>query len=222
MLKIYKDIVQGDEAWFKVRTGILTASEIKYILTPTLKIANNDKERSHLYELVAQRVTGYVEPSYINDDMLRGQEDEVEAKILYSEKYLPVEEVGFMTNDKWGFTLGYSPDGLVSETGLIEIKSRRQKFQVERFLANSIDPEHILQVQTGLLVSERNWCDYISYCGGMPMFVTRVFPDDKIQAAILEAASSFEAKIVAKIAEYNEKIKGFYPTKRRVEQEIVI
>jgi hypothetical protein len=222
MIKYFKDLEQGSDDWLAARCGILTASEMKNIITPTFKIASNDKERSHLYEIVAQRITKYVEPAYINDDMLRGQEDEIEAKILYAEKYSPVEEMGFITNDKLGFTLGFSPDGLVGEYGFIEIKSRRQKYQVERMLSGTIDPDHMIQVQTGFLVSERNWCDYISYCGGMPMFLTRILPDEKIQNAIIEAATAFEQKVNDKITEYNEKSKGFYPTVRRVEQEIVI
>ncbi len=222
MIKIYNDIIQGSDEWFAARCGLLTASEMNRIVTPTFKVASNDKERSHLYELVAQRITKYVEPSYITDDMIRGQEDEIEAKILYAEKVLPVEEVGFITNDKWGFTLGFSPDGLVGEDGIIEIKSRRQKYQAETILSGEMPSEYMIQIQTGLLVSERKWADFISYSGGMHMFVARVLPDEKIQNAILEAANAFETKIHMKIAEYNEKIKGLHPTERRVEQEIVI
>src|SRR3546814_6407235 len=71
------DLIQGSEEWLQARCGLLTASEMKLIVTPTLKAANNDKTRTHLYELLAQRVTGYVEPHYISDDMLRGMDDEI-------------------------------------------------------------------------------------------------------------------------------------------------
>jgi hypothetical protein len=68
---------QGSESWLQARSGLLTASEVKLILTPTLKIANNDKTRAHVWEIAAQRITEYVEPRYIGDEMLRGHEDEV-------------------------------------------------------------------------------------------------------------------------------------------------
>src|SRR3546814_17843164 len=80
---------------------------MKLIVTPTLKAANNDKTRTHLYELLAQRVTGYVEPHYISDDMLRGMDDEIIARDEYTKHHAPVEQTGFITNDKWGFTIGY-------------------------------------------------------------------------------------------------------------------
>ncbi len=76
----HKDLIQGSDEWVAARRGILTASEMKLILTPTLKMASNDKERAHLYELMAQRITGHVEPHYISDDMLRGQEEEIYAR----------------------------------------------------------------------------------------------------------------------------------------------
>src|ERR1019366_5022355 len=126
----HKQMIQGSDAWLAARCGMLTASEMKHIVTPTLKVASNEKERSHLYELLSQRITGYVGPSYISDDMLRGMDEEIEAKKLYSHNYEETTDCGMVTNDQWGFTLGYSPDALVGEDGLIECKSRCQKYQV--------------------------------------------------------------------------------------------
>lgn len=226
-MRYFPDLIQGSDEWLAARRGLLTASEMKHILTPTLKPANNDKTRAHVYELLAQRITRYVEPTYIGDDMLRGQVDEVEARILYSQHIAPVQEMGFITNDRWGFTLGYSPDGLVGDDGLIECKSRRQKFQaqtiIEHVAAGTIPSEYVLQCQTGLLVAERDWIDLISYCGGMPMAVIRVFPDDEIQAAILEAAEAFEATVSEKLAQYGAAVNSdarLIPTERKIEQEM--
>ena len=131
-----------------------------------------------MWELLAQRLTKHVEPRYISDDMLRGQEDEIEAVALYAKTYEPVERVGFVTNDRWGFTIGYSPDALVGADGLVECKSRGQKYQIQTIVdyvsADKIDPDFAIQVQTGLMVSERKWCDLISFCGGLPMATVRV------------------------------------------------
>lgn len=225
MIKYHHDILQGSEEWLNLRLGILTASEMKHILTPKLKIADNAATKTHLYELLAQRITGYVEPHYISDDMLRGHRDEEIARELYAENFNPVTECGFITNNKLGFIIGYSPDALVGDDGLIEIKSRRQKYQMETIL-NSVAPDdYMLQLQTGLFVSERKWIDFISYCGGMRMITIRVYPDDKIQAAIIEAACQFEDKLQELLGRYNDIIannKNLIETEREIEMEIIV
>lgn len=219
----HKELIQGTEEWHKARCGLLTASEMKLILTPTLKVASNDKERAHLYELLAQRITGYVEPSYISDDMLRGINDEAEAAAIYAKNYAPVTETGFITNDSFGFTIGYSPDRLVGSSGLIEAKSRRQKYQIETICSGEVPQDYMIQCQTGLLVSEREWLDFISYSGGLPMVTIRVFPDPVIQAAIVQAATAFESRLAAMLAAYNAKLTSgarLIPTERKIEQEM--
>jgi len=224
VIQYHNDLTQGSDAWLAARCGLLTASEMRLILTPTLKAASNGSERAHLYELLAQRITRYVEPRYISDDMLRGQDDEIEARMLYARHYAPVEEVGFITNDEWGFTLGYSPDGLVGDSGLIEIKSRAQKFQAETIASGEMPTDYMLQVQTGMLVSDRTWCDFISYCGGMPMVTIRVYPDPAIRAAILSATAAFEERLAARLDDYRKNASTLrtIPTERRIEQEMFV
>jgi len=223
---IHNDLLQGSDEWLQARCGLLTASEMKLILTPTLKIASNDKERAHLYELLAQRVTGYVEPHYISDDMLRGHEDEIAAVDLYAENIAPVTRCGFITNSKWGFTIGYSPDGLVGDDGLLECKSRRQKYQVQTIVewaSEGLAPaDYLMQCQTGMLVAEREWIDLISYSGGLPMQPMRIHADEVVQTAIVEASSKFEARLAEKLAVYERAIAGLIPTERRIEQEMFV
>lgn len=222
MIAYHNDLIQGSDEWHTARLGMITASEMHLVLTPTLKPANNDRTRLHLYELLAQRVTGYVEPQYISDAMLRGHEDEILARAMYSEKYAPVTEAGFVTNDEWGFKIGYSPDGLVGDDGLIEVKSKMAKHHTKTILEGVVPDEHMLQVQTGLLVTGRKWCDFISYCGGMPMWICRAYADDRVQSAIVEAATVFEKQIDEKMAQYDVAIKWLHATERRVEEEMVI
>ena len=226
----HHDIEQGSDTWLAIRCGILSASQMKLIVTPTLISASNDKERSHMYELLSQRITHYVEPQFVSDDMVRGMTDEAEARILYAEHYAPVQEVGFITNCRWGFTLGYSPDGLVGDDGLIEVKSRRQRFQVETLIHNvgddgstTIPADYMIQVQTGLLVSERKWLDFVSYSGGLPMVTIRVHPIETVQKAILDAASGFEERLSEKLLRYRNALQSdarLIPTERRIEQEM--
>lgn len=223
----YHDKVwQGTDEWFDLRRGILTASEMRLCVTPTLKIADNEKTRAHLYELLAQRISGFTEPTYQTDDMVRGQEDEIYAREYYHKNYEPVREMGFVTNDKWGFTLGYSPDGLVGDDGLIEVKSRRQKYQVETIIANEMPCEYNVQIQTALLVTERSWCDFISFCGGLPMFTKRFCADEKIQACIIEAATRFHETMDAKLRAYADAVTDpacrLLETKRIIREEIFV
>ncbi len=217
----HEDVVQGSEAWSAMRCGLLTASEMHLIVTPTLKAASNEKERAHLYELLAQRITQYVEPQYVSDSMLRGVEDEIDARALYAKEYAPVQEVGFVTNDKWGFTIGYSPDALVGDDGLIECKSRRQKFQVQTIIDGTAPADYMIQLQTGLLVSEREWIDFVSYSGGLPMFVCRVEPIPEYQDAIIAAATAFEERLAMAMDKYAVNSSGLHPTERRIYEEMV-
>jgi hypothetical protein len=228
--RLYPDLVQGSEKWHAARCGLLTASEFDLIVTPTLKIAANARERAHLWEIAAQRISRYVEPQYVSDAMLRGHDDEVDARELYSKHIAPVREVGFVTNNKWGFTLGCSPDGLVGEQGGIETKSRCQKYHIQTICENvwtdkatTIPAEFVLQIQGEMLVCEREWWDFLSYSGGLPMAVIRVHSSPEVQDAIIEAAAKFEARINQAVAEYQAALASdakLIPTERRIQQEM--
>jgi predicted phage-related endonuclease len=205
-ITIHRDLEQGSDAWLQARRGVLTASEMDRVLTPTLKAANNDKSRAHVWEIAAQRITGRVEPTYLSDAMMRGHEEEQRAREIYDLLIAPTETVGFVTNARHGFILGASPDWLVGAEGGCEVKSRSQRFQVQTTVENAaqgtIPTDYMLQVQTQLLVTERSWWDFISFSNGMHMTVTRVYPDAEIHAAIIEAAQKFEASVAAAIEAY--------------------
>jgi hypothetical protein len=113
-----------------------------------------------------------------------------------------------MVRDDWGFRIGYSPDGLVGDDGLIEVKSRRQKKQLQTIVSDEVPPENMAQLQCGLLVSGRAWIDYVSYCGGMPLYVKRVLPDPRWFEAIVAAVSAFEDTAADMVAAYHEATKG--------------
>ena len=222
-ITIHSAMIQGSDEWHAARCGLLTASEMGRIITAkALKPAANDKASAHLYELLAQRFTGYVEPTYVSDDMLRGQADEIEARALYARHHAAIDEVGFVTRAFGdGLVIGCSPDGLVGDDGLIEIKSRRQKFQAETIVSNAVPDEYVIQVQTALLVAGRAWCDFISYCGGMPLAVIRTWANEAVQEAILAAAQSFEATLTEKLAVLQARAGDLIPTERRIEQEMI-
>ena len=217
-------IEQGSDEWKAIRCGCLTASEMKNIISP-VKL-EPVKNPAHLYEMLAQRITGYVEPQYISDDMLRGHVDEIEAKILYAKHYGDVEDIGFITNDKFGFKIGYSPDGMIGKKKAIECKSRRQKFQCETILSNAMPDEFRVQVQTAMLVAELDSIDFVSYSAGLPMVTIEILPDLEVQNAIINAATVFEERLQKLMAVYNLNVTSgmrLVPTERRTDDgEIIV
>lgn len=216
-LHVYEDLEQGTPEWLAARAGIVTASVVGQLITPkTVKPAANDTSRALVATLVAERITGHVEPIFPNRDMERGTLDEPYARDLYAEHHAPVNEIGFMVRDYAGFKLGYSPDGLVGKDGLIEIKSRQQKKHLTTILSDEVPLENMAQCQAGLLVSGREWLDYVSYCGGMPLYVKRVLPDQKWREAILEALSLFEEAAKPMIKAYEDATANL-PTTERID-----
>lgn len=187
------ELVQGTDEWLQARCGMLTASVVGKLITPTLRVASNDISRAVTLGLVAERITGYVEPLPMTSDMWRGVEDEPKAREAYAvHKGVQVEEIGFMVRDFGGFSIGYSPDGLVGDEGLIECKSRIQRNQVRTILDGDVPAANMAQLQCGLLVSGRDWIDYVSYSGGLPLWIKRVTPDERWFAVIEDAALAFE------------------------------
>lgn len=189
---------------------------------PRLEVSDGDDARGLTALLVAERITGHTDPIYVSDDMLRGHEDEPRARDLYSEHYAEVRESGFMVRRETDWTLGYSPDGLVGDDGLIEVKSRRQKKQLTTILTDEVPVENMAQLQAGLLVSGREWCDYISYCGGMPMYVKRVYPEHRWFAAIVDAVVQFEEAAADMIAKYQMLTQELPMTERVIEMDMIL
>ncbi len=213
-LHIYADVEQGSDRWHALRRGIVSASTVGKLLTPTLKVASNDVSRALTATLVAERITGFTEDSPMTSDMWRGVESEPYARDIYSGHYQQAVEVGFMRRDEPDWSLGYSPDGLVGDDGLIEIKSPRAKGHLNTILADEVPPFYMPQLQAGLLVSARSWIDYVSYCGGMPLYVKRVLPDQKWFDAITDACLTFEAKAAQMVAAYTQATANLPATKR--------
>ena len=214
-IQYHNDIVQGSAEWHDLRRGMLTASDMCKVLTPTLKIANNAATKTHVYDLCAQRITGHTDENFVSYAMERGKLEETDARIAYTKHIASVRECGFVVNDDLGFPIGYSPDGLVGGDGQIEIKSRLAKFQVQTIIDHIADrgentaapSEFMLQIQTGLFVTGRAWCDFVSYSNGLNMAAIRVPPIDTYFQAIEKAATAFEAAITAAGKKYAAALK---------------
>lgn len=192
-LTIYETLEQGSDEWLRARCGLVTASTIGKLITPsTLKPASNDTARSLIETLAIESITGRVEYVHPNAAMQRGNRDEPWARHEY-EKHTgtDVTEVGFIRYDGPDYTLGYSPDGLVGDDGLIEIKSRSPRIQMQTIIADKVPAANMAQIQTGLFVTGRPWLDYVSYSSGMPLYVKRVRPDQRWAEAIDQTMKQF-------------------------------
>ena len=194
------------------------AAEARKSNTVIIEAANNETSRDLTHLLVSERITKRVEDNCPTFAMERGICDEPIARAKYSECYAPVREVGFMVEDKWGTRLGFSPDGLVGDDGLIEVKSRTPKNQVKAVLSGVVPAEHMPQLQCGLLISGRKWIDYVSYRDGMALWVKRVFPDPKWFDAIIKAVRMFEANAQEQQRVYEEDTAGLPMTEQIIHE----
>lgn len=221
-LREYPELIQGSDEWHEQRLGMVTASVVGQLLTGAkLQPANNMESRALTSLLVAERINGWVDPTHVGDDMLRGWTDEPAALEAYSKHFAPVTTTGFMVRDDWGYEIGYSPDGLVGDDGQVEFKSRRPKKHLQTILSGEVPAENMAQIQCGLLVSGREWCDYLSFCGGMPLYPVRIEPDKRWQDAIIGAVAAFEQAADEMIAAYHRAVDGLPMTERTVEEILV-
>lgn len=191
------DCPQGSEEWFRCRLGIPTASEFKSILAK----GEGRMRRTYLMKLLGERLTGEPSDNYTNGHMDRGHELEPDARRLYAFMHdAEPQTVGFIRNGN----AGCSPDSLIGNDGLLEIKTKLPHLQLEAILADKLPPEHMAQIQGQLWVSEREWCDFVSYWPKLPLFVTRVFRDDAYIARLRDEVDRF----VVELEELTHRLSG--------------
>jgi len=175
-MQIIKDIEQGSPEWHKLRMGVATASNFSKIVTSTGAISKSIDD--YALKLAAEYFLIEPEETYKSAAMERGTELEPDARQAYEEYLLsPVEQATFIKSDCGNF--GYSPDGLVSEDGLIELKARNDEIHFGLLLGDSVDSGTIWQMNMGMLVSGRKWCDFGSYNPNFKqsLFIKRFYPD---------------------------------------------
>ena len=165
---------QQTPEWYKARAGIPSASNFDMIVTS--KGEPSKQAQKYMYRLAGERITGIPEETYQNAAMARGVELEAEARSYYElTTGQTVEQVGFFVHDD-GF--GCSPDGLVGEDGLIEIKCPSMAVHVGYLLDNKVPTDYFQQTQGQLLVTGRKWLDFISYYPLMKPLVVRIERDE--------------------------------------------
>lgn len=188
-MQIIKHMEQGSDEWHASRAGIVTMSALDALLV-------NGRGESgfgaaaftYMNELIGERFTGKPVVSFSSASTQRGHDDEPVARELYEiETGNSVDSVSIILNHG----CGYSPDGLVGNDGLTEIKSKLPKYQVAILFENEVPKEHEAQIYGGLWCAEREWLDFVSYCEGMPLFIKRVYRDESKIRRIAERVKTF-------------------------------
>lgn len=186
---------QGSPEWVAARLGIPTASKFADVLAQG-KGGNPSKTRkTYLYKLLGERLTGEQMYEWSNDHMERGKEMEAAARDLYVfAKDTEVQRVGFIRSE-WGtgacYAAGCSPDSLIGDKGMLEIKTKLPHLQIEALLDKELPSEHRAQVQGQLWVAEREWCDFMSYWPKLPPLIVRVHRDDAYIAQLARGVEIF-------------------------------
>lgn len=166
------DCEQGSDAWRACRLGIPTAS----VFADVLAKGEGKTRRKLMLTLLGERLTGEPAESYTNAHMERGKVMEAEARDMYAFIHgVEPQLVGFIRNGD----CGCSPDSLIGDKGMLEIKTKLPHLQLECIFQDRLPPEHKAQVQGGLMVAEREWVDFCSFWPKLPLFVKRVYRDEE-------------------------------------------
>lgn len=181
------DCVQMSPEWFKARLGLPTASNFDQIITT--KCEPSKQALKYMYKLAGERVSGTCEESYTNAAMQRGIDLEPEAIAFYEiVNDCKVEKVGFFFEEG---KFGCSPDGLVGDDGMIQIKCPSMAVHVGYLLDNKVPTDYFQQVQGELYVTGRKWSDFISYYPALKPLIVRVERDEKFITALASELSKF-------------------------------
>jgi hypothetical protein len=173
------DCEQRSDEWFAARLGVPSASSFEQIVT--MKGEPSKQREKYLYKLAGEKVAGKAEESYQNAAMLRGVELEDTARQLYQLiTDAQVDQVGFCVQDG----CGCSPDGLIGTTGGMEIKCPTISTHVGYLLNGGLPSEYFQQVQGSLLITGREWWDFVSFYPGLRPLIVRVEPDKAFLKAL--------------------------------------
>jgi len=200
------DIIQGSDEWKALRLGKVTASRVSDVVART-KTGYGAGRANYMAQLIAERLTGTPAESYTNAAMQHGTETEPEARSAY-EFYqgVNVKEVAFVPHPKID-QAGCSPDGLVGDDGLVEIKCPNTATHLETLLGQAVPSKYDAQMQFQMACTDRQWCDFVSYDPRMPenmrLFIKRVVRDDKRIAELESEIAAFLLEMAVKLSELN-------------------
>jgi putative phage-type endonuclease len=187
-------VEQGTEEWLKLRLGKVTASGVADLLAKT-KTGTSASRANYLIKLAIQRVTGQIEEGFTNDAMQWGKDHEAQARVAYevvSGNF--VDQIGFVEHPSITW-FGCSPDGLVNDNGLVEIKCPNSATHWSYIRADGPPNKYYIQMQSQMACTGRDWCDFVSYDPRMPdrsqLFIKRVMREDSYIAEMEEEVKKF-------------------------------
>ena len=200
-----EEIIQGTDEWKMLRLGKVTASRVKEIVATT-KTGYSTSRDKYMTQLLLERLTGTVAESYSDAAMQWGTEQEPFARAAYeAAKGVMVDQVAFVNHPTIEMA-GASPDGLVNDDGLVELKCPMSHTHLETLKTKKIPSDYITQMQWQLAVTGRKWCDFVSFDSRMPnhlqLFIARVNRDE-------EYISFLELEVCKFLNQLEESVKFF-------------
>jgi len=161
-VKIIETCDQGSDEWLAMRLGKVTASRVSEVISKGRGKAPSKSAETYMVELVAEVLTGESKPFFENDAMKWGTKTEPQARSMYevNNGFVTVREVAFVEHNEF---IGISPDGLIGDDGLLEVKCPNTTTQIKRALSDDYSVDYKAQIQMQLWVTERQWCDFVSF-----------------------------------------------------------
>jgi len=202
---------QRTEEWFTARLGKVTASRVNDVMAKT-KTGYSASRDSYMTQLVLERITQTKAEGFTSQAMQWGIEQEPFARAAYeAAQGVMVEEVGFMPHPTIDMA-GASPDGLVGDDGMVEIKCPESKGMLETLLTQKVPAKYFAQMQFQMACTGRKWTDYVVFDPRMPakaqLFVKRVDRDDKYIAEIEAEIVKFLAEVASQVQQLNKYIES--------------
>ena len=188
-------MIQGSEEWHRARLGKITASRLSDVIAKTkAKGVYGAARKNYMMELLCQRLSGQAEEGFTSAAMQRGIDMEPIARGAYeADKGVFVEECGFILSPT-ETNFGASPDGLVGNDGLLEIKCPNTATHLDFLKSGRPQHKYILQMHGQMLCTGRKWCDFVSYddrLQGLEYKCVRVEYDENLGNEIISEVSKF-------------------------------
>lgn len=205
-----EDITQGSDQWKQLRCGMITASKIAEVMSRGKNGTESTGYANYRAQIVAERLTGCVSEGYTNGYMQRGNEDESAARDCYSfATGNQVDQIAFIKHPTIECA-GCSPDGLVSDDGLVEIKRKIPALHIAYLLKNEVPAEYKKQMTFQLACTGRKWVDFCSYCPELPenmqLFIVRFHRDDAAIADMEAAVIAFNQSVEKMITDLKQAV----------------
>lgn len=198
------NLIQGSQEWLAARAGSLGASRVADAIAKT-KTGWGASRANLMAELIAERLTGQPAETFKNGAMQWGNDKEPDARAAYSFfADVDVTEIGIVRHPLIEGTHA-SPDGLVGDAGLVEIKCPNTATHIDMLLGQKVPAKYVTQMQWQMACTGRHWCDFVSFDPRMPeamrLFVARVTRDETVIADLEREVSVFLAELAGKVAE---------------------